>query len=168
MQRRPFFWFLVSLLCLGAGIWFWRLGDRWQAQKANPPPPVRSVEPRPTGVFKAGETPPAVPPAAPNSQGPSPRAAAGPRFPYRLSNTDQTPGQLARRGHALLLANALIDTARAVDLAIPPGLRAPANHGSYVVQAAGPLDDQFRSLLRAAHAGIVSYIPNDAYLVRVS
>ena len=68
----------------------------------------------------------------------------------------------------LLLANALIDTSQAVKFAIPPALRAPANNGSYVVQATGPLDDHFRSLLRAANAGIVSYVPNDAYLVRMS
>ncbi len=169
MQRRPLFWFLVSLLCLGAGIWFWRLGDRWQAQKANQPrPPARSVEPRPGDVFKADGASPALPPSATNSQAQSARATAKSRFPYRLSNTDKTPGRLAGSEHALLLANALIDTARTVKLAIPPGLRAPANNGSYVVQATGPLDDHFRSLLRAANAGIVSYVPNDAYLVRMS
>ena len=36
------------------------------------------------------------------------------------------------------------------------------------MQARGPIDDAFRSLLKAAGAAIVSYIPNNAYLVRAS
>ena len=51
---------------------------------------------------------------------------------------------------------------------IPDHLRAQGDPGSYLVQARGPIDDAFRSLLKAAGATIVSYIPNNAYLVRAS
>ena len=36
------------------------------------------------------------------------------------------------------------------------------------MQARGPIDDAFRSLLKAAGASVVAYIPNNAYLVRAS
>ena len=64
--------------------------------------------------------------------------------------------------------NALIDTSRSQNLAaIPDKLRAPPNNGSYIVQANGPVDNNFRALLQSAGATIVSYVPNNAYLVQV-
>ena len=166
MQRRPFVWFLVSVVCLGAGVWFWRLGDRWQAQQASHPVSLEAPASK-AGVASPTAAAPSVSPPAP--AGPkSQSAAAKTRFPYRLSNTPQTAGQLARSEHALLLANALLDTSRPVKLAIPESLKAPANNGSYVVQATGPLDDRFRARLAAAGAVVVSYVPNDAYLVRMA
>ena len=165
MQRKPLFWSLLSLLCLGGAIYFWHLGDQWQAQKtaarqaANPPATNAVVVPKPQ----------ASTPAMPVS--PKTTAVASTvtnRFPYRLTNTDQTIGQLIHNDKAILLANALLDTGKPVDLTIPDRLRAPANSGSYVVQARGPLDAPFRALVRDANASIVSYIPNNAYLVRVS
>ena len=95
-------------------------------------------------------------------------ATAKNRFPYRLSNTTKSISQLLGNDKAILLANALIDSGNPVRPAIPDRLRAAANSGSYVVQASGPLDDRFRALLAEANATIVSYIPNNAYLVRVS
>ena len=53
-------------------------------------------------------------------------------------------------------------------MAIPDRLRAPTNNGTYMVQARGPMTDQFRAMLRNANATIVSYIPNNAVLVRVA
>ena len=38
--------------------------------------------------------------------------------------------------------------------------------GAYIVQARGPIDNAFRAMLASAGAEIVSYIPNNAYLVR--
>ena len=75
--------------------------------------------------------------------------------------------QLMRSDHALLLENALLDTARPAP-SIPDHLRAQGDPGSYLVQARGPINAAFRSLLKAAGAAIVSYIPNNAYLVRAS
>ncbi|HXT39183.1 MAG TPA: S8 family serine peptidase, partial [Candidatus Angelobacter sp.] len=47
-------------------------------------------------------------------------------------------------------------------------LRAKGDPGSYVVQSRGPLDGAFYTSLRNAGAEFVSYIPNNAGLVRVS
>ena len=75
---------------------------------------------------------------------------------------------MQRSDTAILLENALLDTAQPATLAIPDHLRAQGDPGSYVVQARGPIDAGFRSLLKAAGASVVSYIPNNAYLVRAS
>ncbi len=90
------------------------------------------------------------------------------KFAYRLSNTSKPLGQLVGDSHAILLENALIDTANPLNLAIPANLQAPADPGAYIVQARGPIDNAFRAMLAQAGATVVSYIPNDAYLVRAS
>ena len=77
-------------------------------------------------------------------------------------------GQLVRSPAAILLENALLDTAQPLALPIPDHLRAQGDPGAYVVQSRAPLDDAFRARLRAAGAVIVAYIPNQAYLVRAS
>ena len=90
------------------------------------------------------------------------------QFAYRLSNTTKTIGQLVGDGHAILLENALIDTANPLNLSIPANLRAAGDPGAYIVQARGPTDNAFRAMLAQAGATIVAYIPNNAYLVRAS
>ena len=80
----------------------------------------------------------------------------------------QTIGQLTGDRHAILLENAFIDTSVPLKLSIPAHLRSQGDPGAYIVQARGPIDNAFRALLAAAGAQIVSYIPNDAYLVRVT
>ncbi len=50
---------------------------------------------------------------------------------------------------------------------MPGQLRPQGDPGAYIVQARGPIDNAFRAMLAAAGAQIVSYIPNDAYLVRL-
>src|SRR6202030_297495 len=86
------------------------------------------------------------------------RGAAGkpPRDPraYRLSNTREGLAQLARNERAILLGNALIDTGAPRGLAIRDSLRAGPGHGSYVVQARGAVDQDFRARLAAAGAGV--------------
>ena len=47
-------------------------------------------------------------------------------------------------------------------------MQSPGDPGAYIVQANGPIDGAFRAVLAAAGAQIVSYIPNNAYLVRIS
>ncbi|MBE0540346.1 MAG: S8 family serine peptidase [Verrucomicrobia bacterium] len=89
-------------------------------------------------------------------------------FAYRLDNTARSVGELVHEDRAILLENALIDTRQPLNLVIPEHLRSTEDPGSYLVQAHGPVDDAFRAALRAAGATIVSYIPNHAYLVRVS
>ena len=86
----------------------------------------------------------------------------------RLSNTSIPFKDLIRRESALLLRNASIDTSVTDGLNIPAHLRAEGDPGSYMVQARGPLTDAFRARLKAAGGTIISYIPNNAYLVRLS
>jgi len=87
---------------------------------------------------------------------------------YRLQNTRMPLSQLVRDPHAILLENALIDTRQPLPDQLPPSLRAGGDPGSYVVQATGLVDDAFRARLSGVGAQIVSYIPNNAYLVRAS
>ncbi|MHB8522661.1 MAG: S8 family serine peptidase, partial [Limisphaerales bacterium] len=88
--------------------------------------------------------------------------------PLRLSNTTKPLAQLLHEDTAILLRNAWVDTREAAPLAIPESLRAHGDPGAYVVQARGLVGDRFRAQLEAAGASIVSYIPNDAFLVLVS
>jgi subtilisin-like proprotein convertase family protein len=90
------------------------------------------------------------------------------KFAYRLANTTKTIGQLVRDDKAILLENALIDTRNPQNLSIPANLRASGDPGAYIVQARGAIDNAFRAMLAQAGAMIVSYIPNNAYLVRIS
>jgi subtilisin family serine protease/subtilisin-like proprotein convertase family protein len=86
----------------------------------------------------------------------------------RLANTPAGLDELARSGHAILLENALLDTTLPIQLPIPPCLRAETEPGSYIVQARDGLSAAYRQSIRSAGAEIVSYIPNQAYLVRAT
>ena len=100
---------------------------------------------------------------------PAPRRGSSTRpAVYRLANTTEPLGRLTRNPRAILLENALLDTARPADLPIPDSLRAQGDPGAWIVQAREPLDAAFRALLEQAGARIVSYIPNNACLVRAS
>ncbi len=173
MRRRPIFWFTISLLCFVGAYSFWRLGDQWEARKAagraaatNQPQPAASA-PKPSS--QAGPGPMRLLARASEAGALSPtNLAPKARIGYRLSNTTQPLRQLLRNPKAILLENALLDTAQSTDLPIPPSLRAQGKPGAYLVQARQPVDAAFRALLQQAGASIVSYIPNNAYLVRAS
>jgi len=94
----------------------------------------------------------------------SPAVAAA----YRLTNTPDPISKLARNEHALLLENALLDTALPVNLPIPKPLRAHAEPGAYIVQSRGPAGAGFRAALKARGAELGAYIPNNAFLVTIS
>ena len=87
------------------------------------------------------------------------------RFRYRLSNTLRTGEGLLRDDRVVLLANAVIDV-REPEAAVPAGLRAPADNGTWIVVAKQALDGRFKAVLQGAGARIISYIPNNAELVR--
>jgi hypothetical protein len=166
---------VLSVLCFVAAIYFWRLGARWTANYAHPAPTqIASAKPsplaKPTG-FKL-LSPSANLPSIQQSTTPSPQSVSShvlkEPLAYRLSNTSQSLSNLIRSDHAILLENALFDTAAGAPLNIPDNLRAHGDPGSYIVQSKGPLDDAFRALLARAGATIISYIPNNAYLVRAS
>ena len=95
-------------------------------------------------------------------------AASTNREFFRLSNTSKTLDELTTAPRAILLENALIDTAALVDLKIPAHLRAAGEPGAYIVQARAMVNAPFRAALANAGAQIVSYIPNNAYLVQLS
>src|ERR1035437_915404 len=175
MRPRPLAWLLLSVLCFAAAFYFWRLGDQWAAKRAAAPN-LQSHAPRstlhaprstpapPLPLLSQAATLNSPPATEPDTQ---PATRTTNRFALRLSNTTTPMAQLQRNDHALLLENALLDTTRGVP-SIPDHLRSQGDPGSYLVQSRGPIDDAFRSLLKAAGATIVSYMPNNAYLVRAS
>ncbi|HVY71246.1 MAG TPA: S8 family serine peptidase, partial [Verrucomicrobiae bacterium] len=166
-------WFLVSVLLLGAAAWFWHLDEvRWQRlqgeksglarQQTAPGQPVRPA-------FALQSKP--YPALAKVTNNPAAKTtvmakADTNRFPFRLRNTPRSVDELSHSDTAILLQNAFLDTANGTALQVPPHLRAGNAAGSYVVQSRGVIDDRFRAALRDAGATTISYIPNNAYLVR--
>jgi sugar lactone lactonase YvrE len=162
-------WFLTGLLLLLGAALLLREGERRRAREqaaagtnAAPPAP---------GLWERLTRRPAAAPAAP---APVPSTAHvkalgdDPRLPFRVRNTAAPAAELFRSETAVLLRNALIETREPVRLNIPPHLRAPGDPGSWLVQARGSIDGKFREVLRGAGAEIVSYVPNNTYLVRAS
>ena len=98
---------------------------------------------------------------------PEPVAANDP-FPFRLKNTDAPIGELVRNETAVLLRNAFIDTALGSGLAIPAELKTTGDPLTYIAQSRGPATAAFRRHIAASGGKIISYIPNNAYLVRVN
>src|SRR6266550_7961605 len=176
MHRRPLVWFGISLLCFAGALSCWRLANEWEARKRAS---HGEMEKRRDGematiagapVRRLADSSPVSASTAPLvllSQ-PQPSVRATNWLAYRLKNTSKSAGQLLRDDRAILLENATIDTSRPLDFSIPEHLRAAGDPGSYIVQARGAVDDTFRAALSAAGAKIISYIPNNAYLVRVS
>ena len=184
MRSNSRFWCLISILCFVGAVWFWLKGNeeaaRRKAQRAPAALPGPGDSQSATGQNPAsgtvtGKSATVVPPAGaaqtPAAVAPPPRpSAAGPqrRFPYRLSNTDKSLDELGRSDTAILLDNAFIDTASRAPVEVPEHLRAQGDPGSYIVQSLRPLDGAFYARLRRAAAEFVSYIPNNAALVRVT
>ena len=162
MCSHRFMLFLLCLLC-GAGAWFFlRHGSHAPVQgKIIAPTRITTRSLSTAPQILTGKSSPA-------SAAKTAAAANTNQFYYRLSNTTKTIGQLVNDSHAILLENALIDTANPVNLSIPANLRASGDPGAYIVQARGPIDSAFRAMLAQSGATIVAYIPNNAYLVRAS
>src|SRR5438552_1075438 len=177
MHLRTRTWFLISLLCFVLAGYFWRLGierDRRNApSRATNPEPSVPIKELGANNFRHGP-PPLLGASEAHTNGGERQFAAtnrvriNPLLTNRLSNTSKSLKELMRRDTAVLLRNALIDTSVTGGLAIPEKLRAQGDPGSYVVQSRGPPGAAFRARLSAAGATIVSYIPNNAYLVRAS
>ena len=159
MSARVVKWIVLCLLCV-AGAWlFWRQEIRL-AEKSAP------------GHFSYTAPRPVLPGQLPAASEPVPArvkaALATNEFALRLSNTAKSIGELMNDPHAILLENALIDTGSPLNFSIPKHLQAQGDPGAYIVQSRGPINAAFRSLLARAGAQIISFIPNNAYLVRVT
>jgi subtilisin-like proprotein convertase family protein len=158
---KRYFWIALGLLPLLAAWLLWPAGDQRVAAKnsvAAPAPVATAVAAAPSGAKPLAVTPVVI----------SRSAASTNREFFRLTNTPKTLGELANAPRAILLENALLDTTVNLNLNIPAHLRASANPGAYIVQARGRVDAPFRASLADAGAQIVSYIPNNAYLVQLS
>lgn len=160
MRSRPSFWIVVSLLCLGGAWYFWQAGNRWSAEK-NTAQKRNVIQPDSVTTRSASTAPKIL--TSTNAA-----AAKTNQFAYRLSNTKKSIGELENDPHAILLENALIDSSLPLNFSIPKKLQSPGDPGSYIVQARGPVDNAFRAMLAAAGAQIISYIPNNAFLVSAS
>jgi len=154
---------ILSLLVLAVAWLCWPRGERAVSPVAKSTAPAsRAVAASaPTSPLATNQTVAAV------KFNSSSTSATNP-FPFRLANTAKTIGQLTGTAHAILLENALVDTDAKVDLSIPQHLQAGGEPGAFIVQARGVTGAAFRAALAAAGAEIVSYIPNNAYLVRLS
>jgi subtilisin-like proprotein convertase family protein len=164
MRSRRSIWIVPGLLVLMAGGWLlWSHAHRVKVNHFAPPF---------AGAFHPTSTAPQLFHTGPASGSilsalASSTAARTNPFAYRLSNTRKSIGELENDHHAILLENALIDTRAKLDFSIPKNLESQGDPGAYMVQANGPISAAFRAMLAAAGAQIISYIPNDAYLVRI-
>jgi subtilisin-like proprotein convertase family protein len=168
MLKRPLAWFALSLLCLGGAWLAWQWGDsRMAARKqatgaaatSTPSPAVRAES---STVTPASSTIPSI-----NSATPGRIATNTSALKFRLTNSALPYAELLRADHAILLENAAYDTRNAARPEIPSHLHS-TEPGAYIVQARGPVTDSFRRTLKQAGAEIISYIPNNAFLVRAS
>ena len=183
MRFNSRFWYLLSILFFVAAVWFWLKGDEERArrqagrgsaaaQKAGPLAnrlvqaaaggTNRSATSGTAGSVSGGNQATGGVETKPSASGPQGR------FPYRLSNTEQPLSKLGRSDTAILLDNAFIETTSQRPVEVPEHLRAKGEPGSYLVQSRHALDNAFYGSLREAGAEFVSYIPNNAALVRVS
>lgn len=97
-----------------------------------------------------------------------PIPGADPRFPHRVRNTSESLETLSRNDRAILLRNAFVDTASGSPVPVPETLRSSGDPGTYIVQGLAGEGEAFRRRLEQSGAKIVSYIPNNAYLVQAS
>jgi len=85
-----------------------------------------------------------------------------------LKNTELPVSEVARRDDAILLANAVILTSSGIELEIPEYLRAGEDPGAFIIQSKGKIGPEFRKLIEGVGGHIEAYVPNNAFLVRIS
>ncbi|HMJ90976.1 MAG TPA: S8 family serine peptidase, partial [Candidatus Acidoferrum sp.] len=177
MRLRPKTWIVLSLLLALAAVLFWQFGQRGKRGEDATAASARNGK-SVVAPFKLTNTVAGAEQATPGTdstlQSNAVRVLASAAkhstnpFAYRLTNTSKTIGQLMRDERGLILRNALLDTANPARLEIPDHLRAEGDPGSYIVQARGVINKMFREDILASGADLVSYIPNNAMLVRAS
>ena len=154
-MRRPLLtWIWIGVLLLS--IFQWGLGD-WKTACQR----VISELPLSKPPLFAGT-------ASLRSVIPSVEAGPAPPRLRRLANTTRGLRDLIRDPKVILLENALLDTTLPASLPIPAELRHQGDPKAYIVQARCSVNDAFRAQLNGVGATLVSYIPNNACLVRAS
>jgi subtilisin-like proprotein convertase family protein len=170
MRSRLRIWVCVSLISFSAAFCLWRLEipRKWEIMPFSSDLSTVSTHLQTSSPPMLCRT--NVAPAARSIIEEKSEAQAKGRGPgsFRLTNTAQSIGQLVRNPRAILLENALLDTIGNLALALPEQLQSPGDAGAYIVQSRTTLDNGFRHALSKAGATIISYIPNNAYLVRAS
>lgn len=174
-------WVIIAILLMVLGVYCWNLGNRVQKDKQREAEAVSSAMtgkgnvkiPRLNGagqplLTQLNQTTrhanQASPEVSARYQEPLPE---DPLHPHRLRNTAVGVDQLVRLNHVMLLNNALIDTSSRRALEIPSHLQAPIRTRSYLIQTDKPFDEVLPAhLLEQLAANKVSYIPNNAWLVR--
>lgn len=165
-------WLVIGVLGLVAAAVLWRLGE---PRLARQPAGTSAANGPVVTALATGDAVPVRSEPVPVAARDSEAAAAAPSAPpvesapaWRLRNTDRSVEELARDDAVLLLRNAVLDTSVGTELPLPEHLRAGPEPGSYVIQAEGPITEAFRRTLTAAGTEFVSYLPNNAYLVRAT
>ena len=148
MRLKARTWFVISLMCFGAGVWMWHYGEEVGARRR--------------GVEGQG---PKVPGSLINAVATNATGAVTSKS-LRLSNTRESVTQLLHDDHAVLLRNAIIDTRHPFHPDIPSQLKSKGAPGSYIVQFDRPLNREFYDSIKKDGASYVSYIPNNAALVK--
>ena len=83
----------------------------------------------------------------------------------RLSNTSETLDKLLTKDSSILLKNAFIDTDLPLELKIPEHLKSDSDPGAYIIQFKPGKNNEINSQLAKAGLKVISYIPNNSYLV---
>src|SRR5262249_32292291 len=145
MRRRPLFWLFLSMIFFAAAAWFWRLGEEWAAKSKAARPATETNQPAVDPKKAASQSEPAHSDASVRLLSPptpgnfaeiiaaSSERKNRSRFPNRLTNTTRSLNELKGRDTAILLQNAIYDTAEPVSVAIPGHLKASDDPGSYIV-----------------------------------
>jgi subtilisin family serine protease/subtilisin-like proprotein convertase family protein len=167
MRNNPRLWALISVLLLIASAVFWRLGEWDENRRVKPlnQPPSDSTtstsnvnKPLTNSLEQINEK-------QKQQKKPELLAMEEKLYPYRLRNTDKRLDELLKSPNAIILQNALIDTTAGKPLPIPSTLRADKTR-TFIVQARGNINDVIRNGIKMAGGTIISYIPNNSYLVR--
>src|SRR5881397_3697380 len=110
MRLKTRTWIVISLLCFAGAWYFWRLGEQRARERhkiSGPTATNGTNNPLTPGSSTAASQRSLSPSERENAEG----AIVNTNFPYRLSNTAKGIGELTRNDFAVLLRNALIDTA---------------------------------------------------------
>ena len=154
-------WAILSVILFTGGFYSWYHGNELQARRKA----LRGQEAEPaSNAVPGGVLTNLLSTAALTA----PTSAAPKKVSLRVANTKESVRALSVSDKAILLRNALIDTSTGTSPEIPAHLRTEGEASSYVVQAKGTVGPAFRQALRDHGAELVSYIPNNAYLVRVA